>query len=136
MTNEALWPMANTMLVFVYGSLLRGGQYHHLIRGAPCEGPARTAPLFTLVDLGPYPALVPGGCTAVHGELYKADDALLQRLDELEGHPDFYQRQIIPLDDGRTAQSYLLAQSRGEPIVSGDWRTHIAARRRCDPTSY
>ena len=38
-------------------------------RGARLVATARTAPRYTLVDLGPYPALVEDGDTAVFGEV-------------------------------------------------------------------
>ena len=111
--------------IFVYGTLMRGERYHHLLAKAHYLGPARTEPAFELVDLGTYPAMVPGGHTAVWGELYAVDAPTLATVDELEEHPRFYHRQPIRLEDGAEALAYLLstAQVRGYPrIPSGDWR--------------
>lgn len=110
--------------VFVYGTLLAGEPNHYVLAGAAFLGPARTAPGFELFDLGPFPALVPGGATAVDGELYEVDDAGLARLDRLEGYPDLYDRYHIPLAAGM-AIAYLMRpdQVAGQPrVVSGRWR--------------
>jgi gamma-glutamylcyclotransferase (GGCT)/AIG2-like uncharacterized protein YtfP len=117
----------------VYGTLLSGGPNHHLLAGSQSAGPVRTSASFELVDLGEYPALVPGGGTAVCGELYFVTDEVKTVLDDLEGHPDFYKRTTITLEDGWEAEAYLLDRSRVstfEPsqatrprvIAQGDWR--------------
>ena len=110
--------------VFVYGSLRRGQGNHKVIAGAAYLGTARTVQEFTLYDLGPFPALVPDGRTAVMGEVYEVDEALLARLDRFEGCPGLYQRHAIMLADGALAHAYVqrLDQVRGRAkIPSGDW---------------
>jgi gamma-glutamylcyclotransferase (GGCT)/AIG2-like uncharacterized protein YtfP len=111
-------------LLFVYGTLMRGESNHGQLEAARFAGAAQTAPAFTLVDLGPYPAMVAGGRDAVAGELYEVDDAALARLDLFEG-PALYARTRVHLDDGREAHAYLLPRESlrgGRPIGSGDWR--------------
>jgi gamma-glutamylaminecyclotransferase len=111
-------------VLFVYGTLLRGEANHPLIAEARFLGEARTEAAFDLVDMGEYPGLVPGGSTAVHGELYEVSSGARARLDELEGHPHFYRRQPIRLRDGSVADAYLLVpeQAAGRPrIASGRW---------------
>lgn len=113
------------MTLFVYGSLLRGEQNHAEIVIARFLGEARTAPRCTLVSLGPYPALLLEGDTAVLGELYDVPDALVPFLDEFEGHPDLYVRETIELSDGRLVQAYVMPADRaagGTCIPSGSWR--------------
>jgi len=116
--------------VFVYGSLLSGEQNHPFLRTARLLGEARTALCFELLDLGVFPALVPGAA-AVRGELYEVDAETLAALDELEDHPDVYRRTEIPLGDGTRALAYLLV---GAPpgdarvIASGDWRQRPRAQ--------
>ncbi|MDY0002190.1 MAG: gamma-glutamylcyclotransferase family protein [Polyangia bacterium] len=117
--------MNGTTRVLVYGTLLRGEPNHRLLAHADFVGQARTEPAFELVSLGPFPAMVPGGKTAVVGEVYEVDQATLEAIDRLEGHPRFYQRHPVRLEDGTVAQTYLLPteQARGLPrIPSGDWR--------------
>jgi gamma-glutamylcyclotransferase (GGCT)/AIG2-like uncharacterized protein YtfP len=120
----------------VYGTLLSGGPNHHLLTGCAHGGTGRTRPEFDLVDLGEYPALVRGGNTAVSGELYWVSDAVLARLDELEGHPSLYERTTALLDDGRLVQVYVLPRHRIERVgrseaprlvASGDWRSWCRA---------
>jgi len=119
-------------LVFTYGTLLRGEINHELLTRARFVSEARTEPCFELFDLGPFPAMSPGGQTAVLGEIYEVDDATLARLDRLEGHPTLYQRTRIRLDGGQEVQTYLMdrARMRGRVLIpSGDWRAHRARAR-------
>ena len=88
---------------------------------------ARTEPAFELVSLGAFPAMLAGGNTAVVGEVYAVDRAILAGLDRLEGHPHFYRRQLVRLKDGERVLAYLLRreQAQGRPTIeSGDWRQH------------
>jgi gamma-glutamylaminecyclotransferase len=119
-------------LVFVYGTLRQDEVNHDLLAQARFVAEGRTEPSFELFDLGSVPAMSTGGETAVLGEVYAVDDATLARLDRLEGHPSFYQRTQIRLDDGHEVETYLMdrARMRGRaPIASGDWRTHRARAR-------
>lgn len=116
--------------VFVYGTLLAGEPNHRLLEAASFVGPAVTPPVFSLVDLGPFPALVEGGAGAVVGEVYEVDRPTLARLDQLEGHPRFYKRQRIALDDGSHVETYVLSpeQVAGRPVIgSGNWRARQGA---------
>ena len=111
--------------VFVYGTLLRGQPNHRLLKGAVFIGDARTEARFELVDLGPFPAMTGGGVTRVVGELYVVDASTLSALDRLEGHPRFYRRQRIRVENAGAAYAYLVTaeQARGLPVIaSGDWR--------------
>lgn len=110
--------------VFVYGTLRAGDYNHYLLEGHDLVALTRTEPRFTLVSLGPYPAMIAGGDTAVVGEVYDVDDDTLAALDRLEGHPDFYRRKTIRLENGDEVLAYLLSpeQVQGMPrIASGDW---------------
>ncbi|MCA9605570.1 MAG: gamma-glutamylcyclotransferase [Myxococcales bacterium] len=111
--------------VFVYGTLRAGEANHALLRGLEPIAETRTEGRFRLAHLGAFPAMVIGGGTRVTGEVYEVDGGTLERLDRLEGHPRFYRRRAIPLEDGRTAIAYLLspAQAAGYPTIrSGDWK--------------
>jgi gamma-glutamylaminecyclotransferase len=125
--RNAVYPAA--VRLFVYGSLLSGEENHGALLGARFVGAARTAPRYTLVSLGRYPALVVGGRTAVVGELYDVDDARMVLLDEFEGVPEHYLRVDVDVEGGEPAQGYVLAPHRvGDlPIIaSGDWRARGA----------
>lgn len=109
--------------LFVYGTLLRGEPNHRLLATAVYRGPARTAPAFTLIDLGGFPALLDGGTTAIAGELYDVGHATLAQADRLEGHPHFYERVLVDLlDSSLRPYAYLLRRKTpGRIIVSGSW---------------
>lgn len=111
--------------VFVYGTLLRGEPNHDLLARAKWVGIVRTRAEFDLFDLGRFPAMVAHGQTAISGEVYDTDEASLRRLDRLEGHPHFYTRTTIQLEDGQQAEAYVLREDQvqgAQRIVSGDWR--------------
>lgn len=114
-------------LVFVYGSLRRGECNHRVLAGARMIAAAQTSPRFRLVDLGAYPALLAGGATAVLGEVYEVDGETLERLDRLEGHPTFYRREPMVLDNDQIAYVYVFVGNvpgRAREVPSGDWREH------------
>lgn len=115
-------------LIFVYGTLMAGCGNHRLLDGATLIGDVRTTPDFTMLHLGGFPGVVREGTTSIIGELYEVDDPdMLNRLDRLEGHPTFYRREEITIDDGRKVEVYLLPSEwlkdrRCKVIASGSWR--------------
>lgn len=113
--------------VFVYGTLLAGESNHRHLVHARLVAETQTLAAFSLHDLGPYPGLVRGGSHAVAGEVYEVDEVTLAILDQLEDHPRFYRRTSIVLENGTTAETYLLTaeQVAGRPIIaSTSWRAH------------
>jgi gamma-glutamylcyclotransferase (GGCT)/AIG2-like uncharacterized protein YtfP len=88
-------------LLFVYGTLQRGQQSHHLLAGAEFVGPARTMPLYRLYGIGWHPGLVLDRAAglAVQGEIWAVDDATLARLDDYEGVPSYFTRDYVALAD-------------------------------------
>jgi gamma-glutamylaminecyclotransferase len=116
-------------VLFVYGTLLSGERSHERLGTAERLGEAKTAPIFHLVDVGPYPAIVADGTTAVAGELYRVDAGLLRELDVFEQVPLLFKRFRILLDDGSLADAYVMDpdQARGKRrIPQGDWRKRMA----------
>jgi gamma-glutamylcyclotransferase (GGCT)/AIG2-like uncharacterized protein YtfP len=119
--------------VFVYGTLLAGERNHHHLERARLVAEARTPPAFTLYDFGPFPGMVATGNHTVAGELYEVDEPMLAAMDRLEGHPSFYQRTTIQLEDGSTVEAYLLQPEQVSelPIIAAaSWR----ARNRGTPS--
>lgn len=120
--------LAETVQIFVYGTLMRGEPFHHLLGAdAAFVRKARTAAGFTLLDLGAYPgmAAASGAADAVVGEVLDISAAMLPELDEYEDCPDLYTRQHIELDDGTRVVAYVLCpvQARAFPCMpGGDWR--------------
>lgn len=120
------------MKVFVYGSLRNGGFLNsHYFNQDLFLGVAKTSPGYTLYDItsGAFPAMVESkDQSQVCGELYEVDNHLLGRLDKAEGHPDFYCRKEIQLENGEVAFAYLLTAEDviGYPKVEdGDWMPFI-----------
>lgn len=108
-------PASPAHLVFVYGSLKQGFHNHPLLyHGAAIyQGEAITVSPYLMLSGAVYPFLlnpaafirktsVEGAIGRVKGELYIVRERLLDRLDTLEGHPDFYQREqaMIVTDRG------------------------------------
>jgi gamma-glutamylcyclotransferase (GGCT)/AIG2-like uncharacterized protein YtfP len=112
--------------LFVYGTLLRGEVNAHLMVAARLVGAARTVSAYQLRLLDGYPALLPGGQTAVSGEIHLVDARLLSELDEFEGHPTLFRREAVALAGGGQAEAYLFARpdtvTSAPLIVGGDWR--------------
>ncbi|KAL2718035.1 gamma-glutamylaminecyclotransferase C isoform X1, partial [Vespula squamosa] len=87
--------------IFVYGTLKRGEPNHKLIQDATNGyakflGIAKTTSSYPLIIATKYniPFLLkkPGIGHHVIGEIYDVDSKMLTRLDELEEHPNFYER--------------------------------------------
>lgn len=84
--------------VFVYGTLRKGCTNHYLLDGLPfvdaeCEGVVR------YWEYGvPFP-FAKQGQGKIYGELYNVDNSVLKKLDALEGHPNFYKRQLLNVSD-------------------------------------
>lgn len=116
--------------VFVYGTLQGSEPNHRMMAGARFVREARTAPLFTLLDLGPFPALREGGSTAVRGEVYEVTPEHLARLDRFEGVPRLYERAEFRLDRDDVAEAYVQRgpARTGALIASGDWRAYRKGR--------
>lgn len=123
----------NQHVVFVYGTLLRGEHNNDALRTATFLTEARTKSRFyAMADFGAYPAVFSPGIGEmgqVIGELFSVDGDTLCLLDELEGHPNFYRRELVPVEGGRDnwAWMYVLSartvRSRSYKIVpSLDWR--------------
>ena len=115
------------MKVFVYGTLMHGDYNHSLIREGNCKfiREAVTKRGFTLYDLGGFPGMIKGGNSEVVGEVYEVCSTTVNRMDILEGHPQFYRRSIIELQSGEQVQTYILDDSyvRGCPVIkSGSWK--------------
>lgn len=80
--------------IFVYGTLKQGGQHHYLLQNAKKYPNWVIAPHINL-HAGPlYPYAIRGQGQAI-GELYEVNPATLSQLDQLENHPNDYQRERI-----------------------------------------
>ena len=112
--------------LFVYGTLMENEDAAHFLQHARKLQIAKTLPEFTLVDFGPYPAVLPHGSTSIQGEIYLVDKTFLPKLDEYEGCPGDYHRIAIKVADGTEAEIYIWNNPQLPPhkiIHSGDWRS-------------
>lgn len=120
--------------LFVYGTLRCpvGGpsadtHFHSRIAdGITSASPAVLANA-ELYDLGSYPGIGRGE-THVIGELFEVSSSTLRVADEIEGHPDFYVREIetVVTADGSRCDAWVYWTPLGLlvdslVILSGDW---------------
>lgn len=88
--------------VFVYGTLKKGFYFYERYLGgekAQFIGKAIASPDYSLyVDGMPHMIREPTDLP-VKGELFAVDEKTLDSLDELEGHPIVYKREIIEVYD-------------------------------------
>lgn len=102
---------ANDILVFVYGTLKANQPNHYLLTDTEnghskliCRG--KTSERFPLIIAtrynSPFVLKAPGIGHQINGEIYSIDEKMLQILDKLEDHPNFFERQQtqITMDDG------------------------------------
>lgn len=109
-------------VVFVYGSLKKGSYNHSFLLNAEFISFFVTEPKYTMVDVGMYPAVLLGGNTAIHGEVYKVSSEELSTLDELEGYPAYYDRILIPSEYGEAWMYVLPNNTENYSIIaSGLW---------------
>jgi gamma-glutamylcyclotransferase (GGCT)/AIG2-like uncharacterized protein YtfP len=112
-------------LLFVYDTLRQGEPLHAQLGGSRLVAVASTLPAFSLVDLGPYAALLRGGSTAVVGELYSVSLQTRRHLDVERQVPLLFNREKVQLADGSEADAYVLPadKARGRRRLGhGDWK--------------
>ena len=101
-------------ILFVYGTLKRGGRGNRFLVGQEFLGEATTEPLYRLYDLGTYPALVKDEAhgLAVKGELWSVDQSCLNELDDYEYAPELYTREQVQVaGQSVPVESYIYSKS-------------------------
>jgi gamma-glutamylaminecyclotransferase len=116
-------------LLFVYGTLKRGGCNHRQLADQTFVGEAQTEPGFELFDLGGYPgiAAVPGATTGVSGEVWSVTAAGWQHLDEFEGvATGLYRRASItlqpPFAHASVAAYFPVQDPSGHRAIGSTWK--------------
>ena len=108
-------------LLFVYGTLKRGGRNYFRLADQEFVGEVVTAPLYRVIDLGPHPGLVhevPG--LAVRGELFLVDARCLAELDALEEVPGPFVREPIAVEGYEVVWAYYMNTPPPAGAPSGD----------------
>ncbi len=115
-------------LIFVYGTLKRGGSNHSWLAGQRFVGPARTGPGYVLYELEGYPGMVmrDDALEGVSGEVWSVDAECLEGLDRLEGTDEgLYRRVPVALREPIAEEPvetylYLLSVDHCRRL-GGDW---------------
>lgn len=111
--------------VFVYGTLKRGFGNHGYLQSARFIATGRTKNKYALYVAGIPFVVKDNPVSNIFGEIYEVDDATLAEIDSLEGHPHFYERQLVPIiadDEDQTSVVswlYFYPAERGELVPSG-----------------
>jgi gamma-glutamylcyclotransferase (GGCT)/AIG2-like uncharacterized protein YtfP len=117
----------NKHLVFVYGTLRRGGARAMSISFPDAKFIAEAKVSGSLYDLGAYPGLLLNeSISLVIGEVYEVDDEILNKLDDFEASSDYWRKEveISPGTDSRRCWTYEPRPEVYSPrrlIASGDW---------------
>ncbi|MHC1728796.1 MAG: gamma-glutamylcyclotransferase [Syntrophobacteraceae bacterium] len=121
-------------VIFVYGTLRKGQGNHHLLDSSEFLGTTKSKKHYALYASGIPFLSQTGAVSQVTGEVYSVDHATLRRLDQLEGHPDWYRREQaeVVLEGGTEfiAWIYFCDTPRGDLIESGDFLQKPQPRRR------
>jgi gamma-glutamylcyclotransferase (GGCT)/AIG2-like uncharacterized protein YtfP len=124
----------NRHLVFVYGTLRRGGARAMSVRFPDAKFIAGAEVGGSLYDLGAYPGLLLNESNSpVIGEVYEVDDGTLHELDEFEASSNYLRREVEILlgDDKRAGWTYEPDPEFYSPrtlITSGDWVEYAKTR--------
>ncbi|WP_249226665.1 gamma-glutamylcyclotransferase family protein [Alicyclobacillus mengziensis] len=127
-----LFGMPEKVLVYVYGSLLRGELNHGLLASSKLVS-AKARTRGKLYDTGNgYPAMVVDSNTWTVGQVYEVDMATLKQLDDLEDYHGPYENndydrisQDVETEHGTIeAVMYVYREEQTEglkAVLSGDW---------------
>ncbi len=106
-------------LLFVYGSLKKGFDNHNVLdkRFSKRIGKAKTVKKLGMFEdnFGNYPYLLDRPLSQIDGELYEIyRQELLDKIDEFEGAPDYYERKRIKVKSHRgTCRAFVYMRSDG-----------------------
>lgn len=89
-----------TTFLFVYGTLKRDERNHRLLADQKFVAEATTDPKYRVFDLGPYPGLARDEASglAVRGEVFAVSECALAELDDFEGVPTLFVRELIEIE--------------------------------------
>jgi len=115
------------VLLFVYGTLMSGFGNNVLLRDQKLIGSGETVNDYTMYASGIPFVSDEKETSKIKGELWEVHPSRMPSLDGLEGHPDWYQRKLVPITvDGEEFQAWLYfnTDNRGNLIEDGDYRKY------------
>ncbi|MEN8251541.1 MAG: gamma-glutamylcyclotransferase family protein [Bacteroidota bacterium] len=115
-----------TNLVFTYGTLKKGFDNHQYLQDSDFIGSGRTKEKYALYDRGIPFVIRNNPISYIYGEVYSVNDDVLAILDQLEGHPDWYYREVVEIvlngdNNSVNAWLYFNPDDSGELITSGKY---------------
>lgn len=123
--------MEERVLIFVYGTLMRGQSRAAALGEQRFVSEAQTQAGYRLFDCGSYPGLVQDeDGRSIYGEFWSVDADCLERLDRIEAVDEgLYERRSVRLlspHDQSNVQTYLYAQPTNGLRDCGDrWITPV-----------
>jgi gamma-glutamylcyclotransferase (GGCT)/AIG2-like uncharacterized protein YtfP len=92
-------PESDHALVFVYGTLKRGGRLSSHMQSAEFLGDAITSEkVWQMISVNDAFPAVTKGLAAIQGQVFKVDKATLSLLDMVEGVPSLYTRERVKIE--------------------------------------
>lgn len=124
--KDGVWYSKNNVLqdnvIAVYGTLRKGmGNYHRYLRNAKHLGSGTTQDKYPMIAKGiPYVYDEKGRGNQIVVDVFKVGDMDLKPIDQLEGHPDWYERKQIPvvMKSGKVITAWLYFQNGNAPMHS------------------
>lgn len=118
------------MLIFTYGTLMSGLHNHHFLKNSKFIARAHTQIPYVMYGRGiPYVSKEEHRYP-ITGELYEITADQLDSIDILEGHPNFYKREEIPViqEDGQETVAWIYfcnPHPAAKKLEQGDYRKHL-----------
>jgi gamma-glutamylcyclotransferase (GGCT)/AIG2-like uncharacterized protein YtfP len=99
--------------VVVYGSLRAGMGNNRVIDGAKLLSTETVSLPFEMIDMGSYPGLIRSDeVNDIEVEVYEVNPQTYRRVEQLEGYPSFYNRELIETKVG-AGDIYFLDKANG-----------------------
>ena len=118
-------------LVAVYGSLRKGLHNHVLLEQAEFLGTGTVAG-FKMYSMGGFPFITHDDATqddTIQIEVYSVTPREMLSLDQLEGYPSFYNRELVDTPYGKAWIYYIDGEVQGHaPVINGDWFEYYTSR--------
>ena len=125
--------------IAVYGSLREGIGNSRCIEGAQLLSSEVVSLPYEMIDMGSFPGLIRSSeVNDIRMEIYEVNPLTYRRVEQLEGYPSFYNRELIETSSG-PADVYFLDKDRGRDYPRSprviktenvyDWVKHYGSMR-------